>query len=112
MPRIAVIFFLLVLPDFGFGSGIIDSLKNELARKNLSNNDRCFLYGDIFNRFKVTQCQKTVIKEKEKEAQFQKQIIEEKQKEIIDSIHYAKRIQDALLPNEKQIDRIINKMIK
>ncbi len=35
----------------------------------------------------------------------QKQIIEEKQKEILDSIHYAKRIQAALLPSEKYIDR-------
>jgi len=32
-------------------------------------------------------------------------LIEEKQKEILDSIHYAKRIQTALLPNEKYIDK-------
>lgn len=31
----------------------------------------------------------------------QKLIIEEKQKDILDSIHYAKRIQQSLLPNEK-----------
>ena len=35
----------------------------------------------------------------------QKQIIEEKQKEILDSIHYAKRIQTALLPSEKYIQK-------
>ncbi|MEO6306066.1 MAG: tetratricopeptide repeat protein [Bacteroidia bacterium] len=35
----------------------------------------------------------------------QKEIIEEKQKEILDSIHYAKRIQSALLPSEKYIAR-------
>lgn len=35
----------------------------------------------------------------------QKQIIEEKQKEILDSIRYAKRIQAALLPSEKYIER-------
>ena len=34
---------------------------------------------------------------------------EEKQKEILDSIHYAKRIQQALLPNEKIIAKILNK---
>ena len=39
----------------------------------------------------------------------QKEIIEEKQKEILDSIHYAKRIQTALLPNEKYIARVLNK---
>lgn len=35
----------------------------------------------------------------------QKVIIEEKQKEILDSIHYAKRIQKSLLPTEKYIAR-------
>jgi len=34
----------------------------------------------------------------------------EKQKEIIDSIHYAKRIQTALLPNEKRIDKELKKL--
>lgn len=32
----------------------------------------------------------------------QKHIVEEKQKEILDSIHYAQRIQQAILPNEKE----------
>ncbi|MBA2610511.1 MAG: tetratricopeptide repeat protein [Bacteroidetes bacterium] len=35
----------------------------------------------------------------------QKIIIEEKHKEILDSIHYAKRIQTSLLPTEKYIDK-------
>ena len=35
----------------------------------------------------------------------QKSLVEEKQKEILDSIHYAKRIQQSLLPTEKYIDR-------
>ena len=39
------------------------------------------------------------------EINHQKEIIEEKQKEILDSIHYAKRIQTALLPNEKYISK-------
>ncbi len=38
----------------------------------------------------------------------QKELVEEKQKEIIDSIHYAKRIQIALLPSEKYIARRLN----
>ena len=38
----------------------------------------------------------------------QKELIEDRQKEIIDSIHYAKRIQDSLLPTEKYIDRHLN----
>lgn len=38
----------------------------------------------------------------------QKAIIEEKNKEILDSIHYAKRIQRTLLPSEKYIEKAIN----
>jgi lipopolysaccharide biosynthesis regulator YciM len=39
----------------------------------------------------------------------QKTLVEEKQKEILDSIHYAKRIQQSLLPTEKYIDKSLNK---
>lgn len=46
---------------------------------------------------------------KNQEIQFQKEVIEEKQKEVLDSIHYAKRIQKALLPQNKYIERILNK---
>ena len=38
----------------------------------------------------------------------QKIIIEEKQKEILDSIHYAKRIQSSLLPTEKYISNVLD----
>jgi len=61
--------------------------------------------GFMFNRFKVAQKQKKLIEIKEQEAHRQKEIIEEKQKEIIDSIRYAKRIQLALLPTEKYLDK-------
>ncbi|HWY10334.1 MAG TPA: hypothetical protein VN026_03360, partial [Bacteroidia bacterium] len=39
----------------------------------------------------------------------QKIIVEEKQKEIIDSIQYAKRIQQSLLPTDKYIERNLKK---
>ena len=39
----------------------------------------------------------------------QKQLVEEKQREIIDSIHYARRIQQALMPSEKHIQRQLKK---
>jgi len=52
--------------------------------------------GFIFNRFKITQKQKQVIEE-------QKYLVEEKNQEITDSIHYAKRIQAAILPPDKTI---------
>ena len=47
--------------------------------------------GFMFNRFKVTQRQNKIIEN-------QKHIVEEKQKEIVDSLTYAKRLQDAILP--------------
>jgi tetratricopeptide (TPR) repeat protein len=39
----------------------------------------------------------------------QKNLVEEKQKEILDSIHYARRIQQSLLPTEKYMERKLNK---
>jgi hypothetical protein len=63
------------------------------------------------------------LKEKQKELEIkideatlelkeQKHLIEEKQKEIIDSIHYAKRIQRALLSSENYIGKTINRLMK
>jgi hypothetical protein len=40
----------------------------------------------------------------------QKHVIEEKQKEILDSIHYAKRIQTALMSPEKHIARELQRL--
>ncbi|MBA3681810.1 MAG: tetratricopeptide repeat protein [Bacteroidetes bacterium] len=40
----------------------------------------------------------------------QKNLVDAKQKEILDSIHYAKRIQTALLPSEKYIDKSIKQL--
>ena len=42
----------------------------------------------------------------------QKALVEEKQKEIIDSIHYAQRIQKSLLPTEKYIERSLDRLNK
>lgn len=64
----------------------------------------------IFNRFQVISTQKKVIEVKRKEAEYQKQLVEEKQNEILDSIRYAKRIQTAMLTNEKYINRIMKKL--
>lgn len=48
----------------------------------------------MFNRFKVTHKQKEIIED-------QKHLVEEKQKEIVDSINYAQRIQNALLTSDE-----------
>ncbi|MBK7668947.1 MAG: hypothetical protein IPJ32_17355 [Sphingobacteriaceae bacterium] len=52
--------------------------------------------GLVFNRYKLTQKQKIVIEQ-------QKHLVEEKQKEILDSIHYARRIQRALFSKREVI---------
>jgi serine phosphatase RsbU (regulator of sigma subunit) len=57
----------------------------------------------MFNRFKVTQKQNHLIREQKAELQKQKELVEEHQKETLDSIHYAKRIQSALLANADMI---------
>jgi serine phosphatase RsbU (regulator of sigma subunit) len=53
----------------------------------------CVFSVVLFNRLKVTRKQKQLIEDKNV-------IIEEKQKEILDSIYYAKRIQNTLLAHQ------------
>lgn len=69
----------------------------------------------MVNRFRVTTRQKNIIAMKEKLTKQQKQIIahqkdlvEGKQKEMLDSINYALRIQRALLPGERLLDKYLN----
>jgi tetratricopeptide (TPR) repeat protein len=52
----------------------------------------------VFKSYKKNKLAKDLIER-------QKTILEEKQKEIIDSIYYASRIQKALLPSEKYIEK-------
>jgi serine phosphatase RsbU (regulator of sigma subunit) len=52
----------------------------------------------IFRSLKITRKQKEVIEEQKNMVEQQKEIVEEKNKEILDSITYAKRLQDAILP--------------
>lgn len=59
----------------------------------------------MVNRFRVTNRQKKVIEEQKYVVEEQKKAVEEKQKEILDSIHYAKRIQTALMPSDKYVKR-------
>jgi len=51
-------------------------------------------------------------KKKNKIIQMQKDLVEVKQKGILDSIKYAKRIQQALLPSEKYIDKHLKRLLK
>ena len=54
--------------------------------------------GLMYNRFRITSKQKNIIEIQKLETEKQKEIIEEKQKEILSSISYAKRLQEAILP--------------
>jgi len=80
-------------------------LEIQIAKQKSQNN---YLFGTIFlialftffvyNRLQITRKQKNIISE-------QKAIVDEKQKEIVDSITYAKRIQQAILPSKTVIDQ-------
>lgn len=65
----------------------------------------------IYRQFKRTKKQNKVIEEQKCEVEKQKLLVEEKQKEIIDSINYAKRLQNAILPNPKSISKHLNHFI-
>ncbi len=63
----------------------------------------------VFNRLQITRKQKNIIEEQKLVVEEQKQVVEEqkklveeKNKEIIDSITYAKRIQNAILPSPQK----------
>jgi tetratricopeptide (TPR) repeat protein len=97
-------------------------VKAQEAEIKLQNTTKYFLIAGVvlfifisffmYNRFTVTRKQKSIIEQKEKETSAQKLLIEEKQKEIIDSIKYAKRIQQSLLPTEKYISKSIGNLKK
>ncbi|MDT8413324.1 MAG: SpoIIE family protein phosphatase [Vicingaceae bacterium] len=64
----------------------------------------------VFNRLQVTKKQKLIIEEQKYEVESQKAVVEkahteleEKNKEITDSITYAKRIQNAILPSDTTV---------
>ncbi|HEY1037765.1 MAG TPA: tetratricopeptide repeat protein [Bacteroidia bacterium] len=56
--------------------------------------------GFVYLRFRESQKQQRLIRQKNKVTEIQKKIIEEKQNEIVGSMNYAKRIQYSLLANE------------
>ncbi len=60
--------------------------------------------GFVFRSLRITRKQKLIIED-------QKKHVEEKQKEILDSIHYARRIQTALLPTEKYVEKTLMRLM-
>ncbi|MEW6469903.1 MAG: tetratricopeptide repeat protein [Bacteroidota bacterium] len=67
---------------------------------------------------RIGNMQNNLLKEKEEEIERLRnvelkqayELISEKQKEIVDSIKYAKRIQESLLPSEKYIERSLRRL--
>src|SRR6185369_2686199 len=63
-----------------------------------------FLLGIVVYRsYRLKKKDNIIIEGQKKEVEMQKHMVEEKQKEILDSIHYAKRIQTALLANKELV---------
>jgi len=73
-----------------------------------------FFAGFIFRSLRITrkqkhiiELQKTRVEEQKQEVEHQKLLVEEHQKEIIDSITYAKRLQQAILPSDEEIKKYL-----
>ncbi len=65
----------------------------------------------LYKRFKLTEKQKTIIEKQKKMVDHAYEELHEKNKEVMDSIHYAKRIQTALITSEKYIANSLNRLI-
>jgi serine phosphatase RsbU (regulator of sigma subunit) len=61
----------------------------------------------IFRGLKIQRKANEIISKQKEVVTHQKQIVEEHQKEILDSIHYAKRIQNTLLAHKEFVDQYI-----
>ena len=88
----------------------IEKQKVEISRSNTFRSFLLVIVASIivfllilYKRYRVSQAQKEEIYK-------QKLLVDEKQKEIMDSIKYARRIQNSLMPTEKYISRIFNKV--
>ncbi len=98
----------------------VEEKKLMVAEKQSEKFQRFVLYGGLgltflfamfmLNRFSLVRKQRNLILEQKQEVEMQKHMVDEKQKEILDSIHYAKRIQEALMPPAKSIEKTINEL--
>jgi tetratricopeptide (TPR) repeat protein len=58
----------------------------------------------------IISAQKEEVEKQKSLVEHQKNVVEEQKKDILDSIRYAKRIQDSLLPSEKFIQRLFKSL--
>ena len=66
----------------------------------------------IYKRFRITNRQKLIIEEQKLLVDSAYKSLHEKNKEVIDSIHYAQKIQRALITSEKYIENKLNQLNK
>jgi tetratricopeptide (TPR) repeat protein len=64
----------------------------------------------IFRSYRQKRRANIIITRQKEEVEQQKLRVEEQQKHVLDSIHYARRIQRSLLPNEKYIERKLREL--
>jgi serine phosphatase RsbU (regulator of sigma subunit) len=93
--------------------------ENALAGKTIKQQKiiSCFIIGGlvlvllftffIFRGLKAQRRANKIISKQKEEVHHQKEIVEEKQKEILDSIHYAKRIQRAVITSDNYISTYV-----
>lgn len=91
--------------SFGFVIGVIIIYNKQKVQKLVADRERLEQIVNV--RTLELRKEKEKVEEINKEVLSQKKLIEEKQKSIIDSINYAKRIQSALMPTKKYLERYI-----
>jgi len=69
-----------------------------------------FLAFFIFKVLKKQRLANKIISQQKQQVEYQKLLVDQHQKEILDSIHYAKRIQNAMLPKDKFIERKLKRL--
>ncbi len=96
-------------------------LKEEKAKRESQRNTIIFgsvillvlvVLAFIFVSFLQKRKANAVLTLKNEQIENQNVLLEEKQKEILDSIHYAKRIQQSLMPTEKYLRKKIDELRK
>jgi hypothetical protein len=114
-------FFGLELYALEFGSAI-EAIMLSFAigdKLNMANHDKAEAQAKMLETLqeneRLIREQNVILEQKVKERtlelQEQKELVEEKNKDILDSIRYAKRIQDSLLPSEKYLERNLSKKV-
>jgi serine phosphatase RsbU (regulator of sigma subunit)/tetratricopeptide (TPR) repeat protein len=61
--------------------------------------------GILYQRFRITKKQKSIIESQKQEVEIAHRSLEEKNTEIIDSINYAQRLQKAILPSNDMLEK-------